>query len=205
MVVRAYLKEFYDQVQEHIDKVAAKEVHAGELSQAFRVLNNRIAIVGEITDDYMKRLVRATSPLKQDEVRERLKYVYRDILFVGTMSTVEYYFIRWLPLWGELPDAAKEVMSKGAGWERTIYLSQMIRWANEKAILDDFYLWDFSVKLRNDVVHFDAIGRQAMKSPNIQHRIMMKKGRQASGRLRSFISLTRSIENSLFKFAMNLP
>lgn len=205
MVVRTYLRKFYEELQSHIDKVANKEAHRGQLSQAFKVLNNRVAIVGEITDDYMKRLARTTSPLTQNEVRERLKYVYRDILFVGTMSTVEYYFIRWLPLWPILPDAAKKVMSTGAGWERKVYLSKMIKWANKKNLIDDFYLWDFCVKLRNDIVHFDAIGRQTMKSPNIGHPVTMRQGVQASGVLRSFISLSRAIENSLFKFAMNLP
>ena len=204
MVVRAYLREFYDDVQDHVDKAAKKEVRPGELSQAFKIINNRIVIVGEITDNYKKRLIRPMSPLTQNEVRERLKYVYRDILFVGTMSTIEYYFIRWLPFWPALPDATKKVMSKGAGWEREIHLSDMIGWAKEKHMIDDFYLWDFCVKLRNDIVHFDAIGRQTMKSPNISYPVMMKQGKQAGGVLRSFISLSRAIENSLLKFVMNL-
>ncbi len=94
MDVRQYLLKFYQEPQAHIKKVTQKEATKGELSQAFRVLSNRVAICGEITDDYMGRLARPASPLSQNEVRQRLKYVYRDILFVGTMSTIEYYFIK---------------------------------------------------------------------------------------------------------------
>jgi len=125
MVVRKYLCEFYQELQEHIKKVAQKEARKGELSQAFRVLSNRVAICGEITEDYMGRLARPTSPLLQDEVRQRLKYVYRDVLFVGIMSTVEYYFIRSLLLYPQL-EPAKKIINKGSRGERTVHLSHLI-------------------------------------------------------------------------------
>ena len=57
MVVRAYLRGFYDELQRHLSEVSEKETHQGDLSQAFTVISNRVAIVGEISDDYMKRLV----------------------------------------------------------------------------------------------------------------------------------------------------
>lgn len=72
------------------------------------------------------------------------------------MSTIEYYFIKSLLLYPEL-GATKKIMERGPGGERRVYLSELINWT--KDLLDDFYLWDFSIKLRNDIVHFDAIWR----------------------------------------------
>ena len=198
MVVRDYLKEFYDELQTHVSEVATKEAHEGELSQAFKVISNRVVIAREISDDYMKRLSSPVSPLSEDQVTQRLKYVYRDLLFVGTMSTIEYYFIQSLLLYPEL-DATKKIKRRG---ERKVHLSNLIVWA--KDMLDDFYLWDFCIKLRNDIVHFDAIARQSMESPDISYPVIMRQGKQASGLLRSFISLSWVIENGFFKFIMNL-
>ena len=152
-----------------------------------------------MTDEYMKRLASPAFSLNQAQMTQQLKYIYRDILFIGIMSTIEYHFIKSLLLYPEL-EVTQKIKRKG---ERNVHLSMLIRWAND--MLGDFYLWDFCIKLRNDIVHFDSIGRQSMESPKIDHPVIMKQGGEASGNLRSLISLSREIENEYFKFIMNLP
>ncbi len=186
-------------MQEHLDKVASKEKTQRSLSQAFIVISNRVVIVSEMTDDYMKRLASPAYSLNEAQMKQQLKYIYRDILFTGIMSTIEYNFIKSLLLYPEL-EVTQKVKSKG---ERNVHLSMLTRWT--KDMLGDFYLWDFCIKLRNDIVHFDSIGRQSMESPKIDHPVIMKQGEEASGNLRCLVSLSRGIENEYFKFIMNLP
>lgn len=202
MVVRSYLKEFYDELQEHsayVGKMVDNEPIRDILLSLYKNINNRLVMVMEITDDYMMRLTSPRFTLSEVLMKQRLKNIYRDLLFTGTISAIEYNFIRLTNMCPQL-DPQGKVMSKGG--ERKIHLSDIIEWNKDK--LDDFHLWDFAIKLRNDVVHFDARGRQSMDSPKIDYPIIMKEGEEAEGKLRSFISLTRAIENSFFKIIPSL-
>ena len=147
----------------------------------------------------LNRMKKPVAPLTQDEVGQRLKYAYRDLLFVGNMSSVEYYCIKSLLLYPEL-EVTKKILDRG---ERRVNFSTMIDWL--KDMLDDPYLWEFAANFRNDVVHFSAIPRQSMVSPDIEFPIEMKEGEEASGVLRSILSLSKSIERSFFTFIDGLP
>lgn len=68
MVVRDYLMGFYNQLQDHTKEVEQGKADQNELSQAFKIINNRVAIVGEITDEYMKRLASTKSRLSVDTI-----------------------------------------------------------------------------------------------------------------------------------------
>ena len=199
MVLTNYLKDFESQVHNHKNEIASQRPGGADFTQAFTVIGNRVTMVGEITEEYERRVARPVSPITQDEARLRFKYLYRDLLFVGTMSGVEYYFIKYLLLYPEF-DVTKKIVNRG---ERRVQFSNLIVWA--KDMLDDFYLWDFAVKFRNDVVHFDSIARQSMESPDIEFSIAMTQGQEASGRLRSILALTKSIEHSFFTFIKGLP
>ena len=193
MVVRDYLRGFYKDLQQHLSDAEKKQGPTAELAQAFRVISNRVLIVGEISDRYLD------GHLTEDDAQLRLKYVYRDLLFTGTMSTIEYHLVKGLLLCPDL-EAAQKIRHRG---KRRVHLSNLVEWLGD--MLDDSYLWDFCIKLRNDIVHDDAIGRQSMESPDIEFPVTMKEGEQAEGVLRSFVSLSRAIERSFFQLVMKLP
>jgi len=97
-------------------------------------------------------------------------------------------------------DVTKKVIRKG---ERKVHLSDLIGWMPCEMIRDK-YLWKFCIQLRNDIVHFDAIGRKPMDSPDIEHPIVMEVGKEAVGNLRSILSLSQAIENEYFQFITKL-
>lgn len=198
MVLQSYLRDFHNQTESHGELLRSRQSGSADFSHAFRVLANRIVIAGEITDDYMGRLTRPVDPLTQDEVRQRLKYVYRDLLFIGNMASIEYYLIKYLQLYPELT-AAQEISRRG---ERRVQMSELLSWIHD--LLDDTYLWDFAVKFRNDVVHFDARARQYMESPSIEFPITMTEGEEATGVLRAILSLSSSIEKSFYSLVSGL-
>ena len=200
MVLKSYILEFYHRTESHKDSLMSRQSDEPDLSHAFLVLANRVAIAGEITDDYTARLTKIVDPLSQDEVSSRLKYVYRDLLFVGNMSSIEYYLVKYLQLYPALK-AAQEILKRG---ERRVLMSQLLSWMSIDDLLDDTYLWDFAVKFRNDVVHFDARARQTMESPNIEFPITMTEGEEATGVLRSLLSLSGSIERSFYSLISGL-
>ena len=198
MVFKAYLEEFNNELQAHELAVRKMNIKAPILSvllELYKGINNRIVYVLEITDDYKMRVANPTFTLTEEGMRQRLKNIYRDLLFVGTISAIEYHFIRLTGMCTQLVPHG-EVVSKER--QRQIHLSQIIKW-NKGRFKDDFYLWDFAIKLRNDIVHFDARGRQSMGAPKIAHPVIMTEGEEAQGNLRSFTSLTRALENSFFK------
>lgn len=123
MVVRTYLAEFRNQIQEHLDKVTSKENTKRSLSQAFVVISNRIVIVSEMTDDYINRSISPAYSLNEEQMKQQLKYIYRDILFIGIMSTIEYNFIKSLLLYPEL-EVTQKLKSKG---ERNVHFSVLIK------------------------------------------------------------------------------
>jgi hypothetical protein len=196
-----YLRDFYKQVNEHLAIIQEKEKERGSLSQAFAVIGNRIAICGDITHYHIERIAGKKSKFNKEDLGKRLLYVYRDVIFAGMMSTIEYYFIKTVLMYPDL-DAAKRILMKGPGCERRVNFSDLIGWV--KDMLDDYYLWDFAVKLRNDIVHYDAIARHTVKSPNIEFPINMKQGQMSVGKLRSILSLSKGIDNSYFKFVLGL-
>jgi len=200
--VKEYFKEYADELQEHstfVSRIDNNEPVQDILLALYKNTSNRIVMVREVTDDYIKRLINPRFTLTEVLMKQRLKNIYRDLLFIGTMSAMEYNIIRLTIICPKLDQQGK-VTSKGG--ERNIHFSDIIKWNRDK--LDDFHLWDFAIKLRNDIVHFDARGRQSMDSPRISFPIIMKEGEEAQGNLRSFISLTRAIENSFFKIIPSL-
>lgn len=195
MVVREYLKEFNDVLDEHttvVKKIENNEPVRKILLDLYRAITNRTVLVRQITDDYMKHYLK---PLNPDEAMliQCLKVIYRDVLYIGTVSSIEFNFIRLTRISSQL-DPHKKVNSEED--ERNTHLSNIIKW--NKGKIDDLYLWDFAIKLRNDIVHFDARGRQTMDSPDIEFPITMRVGEEAQGVLRSFVSITKALENSIF-------
>ena len=198
MVLQSYLREFHNQTENHVEILSSRQSGSADVSHAFVVLGNRIAIAGEITDNYIARFASSADQLSQDEISSRLKYVYRDLLFVGNMSSIEYHLVKYLQLYPNLK-AAQEIVKRG---ERRVLMSQLLSWIDD--LLDDAYLWDFAVKFRNDVVHFDARARQTMPSPNIEFPITMAEGEEATGVLRALLSLSKSIELSFYSLISGL-
>lgn len=191
-VVETHLTAFQDQVEEHIQMVSDR---AGLKLwiQPFIIINNRIVLLREICAKYGWRRP-GERALTEKELGTRFKYIIRDLLFIGMMATLEYHTIKILAGLSDHP--ASEYIKKKD--ERKVHLSQLIKWIGDES------LWRFAIALRNDIVHFDAYARQTMESPDIEFPITMTQGEQASGVLRSSLSLSRELERSFYGFVIDL-
>lgn len=198
--VRKYLLGYYRQIQEH-NEIIQKQYNMDEFKFYIKGVNNPLAMASEITDNYISRITSGKSSITPALLRQRLKNVYRDILFIPTMSVFEYSFIKSLLLCTDL-NASKKIRKTGS---RNVKFSKLLKWVNEDELINDNYIWVFSSYLRNDIVHYDAICRHTMDCPQIDFPISMVEGKMSEGVLRSFISLAKALEDSFFNFITKLP
>jgi len=204
-VVMAYLKTIAATVNNHIDQLIIKESKTCKnLVIPFREIYNKINITLAITDCLTGYPFRSesteTNTTKAKKIVEAEKKVYRDFLFVATMSTIEYHFSQILlqyPNYG----TTKEIQKKGV---RKVKFGELIEWASNEKILLDYDLWDFVISARNDIVHHNAIARNTKPCPIHDFPIDMNQGDELSGKLRSLLSLTRHIEESFFNIVLGL-
>ena len=198
MEIPEYLRHLHQQISQHLARAKERPTADWANTQPFRVLLNRAGLTAEIYDALTRGLGLLSPRMTEEQIRLRLKYIFLDFLFIGSMSTFEYYAIKNLASHPGHP-ASDWVQRRG---ERNVHLSHLITRIPE--FNDDRDLWDFAVKLRNDVVHFDAYARQTIPSPITDYPIEMRIGEQAEGVLRSFLSLTERVEASFARFILSL-
>jgi len=143
-------------------------------------------------------LVRETQD-RDHQLQQRLSYPFKDILFVGTMSSLEFYLRGFLET-HHAKDILASLVGRKAKHPRDIPFSSTISKLQELNFITEGDLWTFALQLRNDIVHNDSVGRKHLPSPSsIDPPIYMNPGQEALGTLRSFVSLTQSIESSYFE------
>ncbi|MBI2171648.1 MAG: hypothetical protein HYU30_06465 [Chloroflexi bacterium] len=192
--VAEYLKGTYQQVVGHLH---ATEQFGHFFHQPFVVIVNRVIISTEMLEAVFLLGQRpAQQPLTADEMRSRLTYLFRDMLFVGSMSTMEYYLIQILMSCPHHP--AHEAIQKKGG-PRRVGLPDFMPW------LQDSALWEFAIQFRNDAVHYNAVGRRTIPSPQqLDFPIIVTEGQEAQGVLRSFVALTKALEMSYYNLLTSL-
>ena len=196
--VITYLEEMRNALKEHIGELKSKENGTGKnLVKPFSDISNKVNIVIPITHCIQERLqhFKINTPATPKDIwAQVLKTVYRDFLFVATMSTIEYYFPRILLQYPKYQSSRVD--------KKTMH--DLIDWASREGILADEYLWRFANYARNDIVHRNAFAKSAMKSPILDFPIEMVEGQQLSGKLRSLLSLTKHVETSFFNAVFSL-
>jgi hypothetical protein len=204
MEVMPYLEQIRYRIEKHISELKLKENSAGKnLVKPFEVIYSKVNIAISITVSIQEKLghFKTDRPVTPKQIwAQALKTVYRDFLFVATMSTIEYYFSQLL-LQCPNYETTQKIQKKGI---RSVTMRDLINWASKERILGDYELWDFTVSARNDVVHHDAIAKHTKKSPIRDFPIEMTEGQQLSGKLRSLLSLTKHVEESFFNMVHGL-
>ena len=177
----------------HRDVLAKTNGCPPEVAQCWVMLHNFDSTVID-TIGFMEYEAEAVG-LTVEEWQQTSKYALRDMLFIPSMSRMEYTFIRVCKTLPDIPPAVW--MNTKEKNERTIYLKDLVREAG--AAIDDHYLWEFAINFRNDVVHFNAIGRQSMVLPKqIEFPLNMSIGVEAAGQLLSIPGMLKSLEASFF-------
>ena len=204
-VVMAYLKKMDAAVATHIDRIILKENRTGkDLVKPFAEICNKINITLAITnclEQYpFKREPTDTNTTMAKKAVEAEKKLYRDFLFVATMSAIEYYFCQILLQYPNYQTTSK-IRKKGV---RKVNILTLVKWAYEEKILLDHVLWDFIISARNDIVHHNAIARDTKPSPITDFPIDMLQGQQLSAKIRGLLSLTKHIEESFFNLVVGL-
>ena len=154
-----YLETVLRQVDDHKEALDKTSGCPPELIQCWVVLHNYVLTASKTIGFADNEATKGG--WTQKEWQQTCKYILRDSLFVPVMSRIEYTFIvtcRSLPY---IPPAIW--MKEHKKDERSVYLKDLIREAG--SAVKDQYLWEFAINFRNDVVHFNAIGRQSMVSP----------------------------------------
>ncbi len=198
-----YLEDICNAIKKHIDSLIQKENSDGtDLVKPFNDISNKINFSIGITHllsekNYFKTDSTATPKQILDQ---NLKTFYRDFLFLGTMSTIEYYFFQILIQYPNYK-TTKKIQQEGI---RNVQISKLIKWASQENIIADYDLWDFIVSARNDIVHYNAIARNTKTSSIHDFPISMVQGNEITGKLRSLISLTRAIEESFYNVVIHL-
>jgi hypothetical protein len=197
-----YLKDMLSVVNEHISQLETKS-NGKILTKPFEDIFNKITLALAITDLFLKapEAFNSTIPVTKEQIlTQALKTVYRDLLFVATMSSIEYHFSRILLRYPHYKTAQK-IQEQGV---RKVKYSSVVEWACEEEILADKDLWDFAISARNDIAHHNAIARETKSSPINDFPIEMKEGSELAGKLRSLLSLTKHIEESFFNMVLGL-
>ncbi len=190
-----YMRRLFGQVERHLTEMKGKEHHC---VQPFVIIRNSIGITGEVLDMYTKGQSGLQGPpLGEEEIRFRLKYIVRDLLFISMMSTFEYYTIKLTQV-GPASPARSWIEAKG---ERRVHLTQLVPRIAE--LERDEKLWNFAIALRNDLAHFAGYARQTRPSPVSDSPIHMVEGQESEGVLRSFLSLLCNLEESFFRFVQS--
>jgi len=197
VVYRDYLKQYCELLESHIPNIRNIQKDY-DISQSFVILQNRACITLEISNLFLKHFVPANIPIEPDiQIQRRLIYTFRDILFIGTLSTVEFCLRTFLVRYPETA-VIETLLKRGVKEPRYIHFSSIIDELHRDGRINDKSLWDFSIQLRNDIVHNDSVGRKGMESPPMEYPIIMKTGEEARATLRSFVSITQSIENDYY-------
>jgi len=93
-VVIAYLEQMRQRAKIHIDELKFKQTATGRtLVKPFDDISNKINVALGITNLFQKNSqFKTNSGATPEEVLvQALKTVYRDFLFVASMSTIEYH------------------------------------------------------------------------------------------------------------------
>lgn len=179
-----------------------------DFSRSFKAVEEQAAACGVILSAYRDgKLPITLLNVKNTPITREAKVIFpmwvlRDMLFIRSLSLFEYELLQIFSTDQRAPKTLKH-MKKERNL-REVKLWKLVHWINDDNLLDDLYLWQFALKARNDIVHYDAYARETMISPKIEHEIKMKQGEQIEGNLRSIISLTKAIESSLYEIIVRL-
>ncbi len=198
MVYRDYLKSYCELLESHILNI--KNIQKDyDISHSFEILQNRACVTLEVSELFLTRFVPPDSTKKPDiQIQQRLKYIFKDTLFVGTLSTVEFYLRTFLERYRETSIIETLLLRERRKNPRYIKFSSIIKELHACGKIDNLYLWEFSNQLRNDIAHNDSIGLEDMESPPMEFPIIMKAGEEARVTFRSIVSITQSIANEYY-------
>jgi len=203
MEVIEYLNQIRGTVKKHIGKLKSKEEKYTnkKLAKPFEDISNKINIAIPLTTQVLKTQFTSSETTNLISIRKQiLKTIYRDFLFIATMSSIEYHFAKILLQFPKY-NTAKEIRKNGV---RKVALKELVDWSYDERLLSNFDLWDFARCARNDIVHQNAIARHTKPSPITDFPIDMNQGQGLSGNLRSLLSLTKAVEDSFFQMVLKL-
>jgi len=184
-----------------------KEMHGNDdIVQSFVIIQNRAAIALEVSNLLLNHFVPVSMPTSPEmQIQRRLAYIFRDILFVGTLSTIEFHLRNALENSPKTYVSVIEaLMDRRINEPRKIAFRSIVKKLLEEDLIESIELWDFCITLRNDIVHNDSIGQKELKCPDMDYPIIVKKGFEAMATLRSFVEITQLMESSYFTITTKL-